>query len=390
MQLDEPDRGFAQSEFEARLEKAQKKLIDRGLEGLLLMTEPEVRYFSGFLTLFWQSPTRPWFLFVPSQGKPVAIIPEIGAALMQRTWLDDIRTWPAPRPHDDGISLLVDLLSSISTNTRRIGLMKGHESMLRMPLGDLEQLQTRLPKIHFEDATDLVRDLRMVKSEAEIEKTAYICGCASRTFAQANTLFHSGQPLRTAFREFKIACMQNGADDVPYLVGGAGPGGYDDIISPPATRALRDGDILMLDTGSVFDGYFCDFDRNFAIKTADEASQNAYRVLYEATQAGLAAARPGTTCRELFQAMRAVTARVDPSGGDVGRMGHGLGMQLTEWPSNAGFDNTVLEAGMVITLEPSLKYAEGLTMVHEENIVVRNGPPQMLSTRAPAELPIIG
>ncbi|MGC1488801.1 MAG: hypothetical protein WA784_13545 [Albidovulum sp.] len=49
------------------------------------MTEPEVRYFSGFQTLSWQSPTRPWFLFVPAAGKPIANIPEIGAALMRRT-----------------------------------------------------------------------------------------------------------------------------------------------------------------------------------------------------------------------------------------------------------------------------------------------------------------
>lgn len=56
-----------------------------GLAGLLLTTEPEVRYFSGIHTQFWQSPTRSWFLFVPSSGKPIASIPEIGAALMRQT-----------------------------------------------------------------------------------------------------------------------------------------------------------------------------------------------------------------------------------------------------------------------------------------------------------------
>ncbi len=80
--------------------------------------------------------------------------------------------------------------------------------------------------------------------------------------------------------------------------------------------------------------------------------------------------------------MRSITAQVDPGGGEVGRMGHGLGMQLTEWPSNAAFDDTILEEGMVITLEPSLNYANGLTMVHEENLVIRDGAPQLLSERA--------
>jgi len=67
------------------------------------------------------------------------------------------------------------------------------------------------------------------------------------------------------FRKFEIDILQHGADDVSYLVGGAGPGGYDEIIPPPSKRALRAVDILMLDTGSIFDSYFCDFDRNYAI-----------------------------------------------------------------------------------------------------------------------------
>ena len=106
MQVEAPDRGFSTTEYRARTESAQALMAEQGLSGILLMSEPEVRYFTGFHTLFWQSPTRPWFVFIPLQGKPVAVIPEIGAALMRQSWLDDIRTWSAPAPDDDGVSLL--------------------------------------------------------------------------------------------------------------------------------------------------------------------------------------------------------------------------------------------------------------------------------------------
>ena len=86
-------------------------MAERGIDALLVCTEPEVRYFSGFLTPFWQSPTRPWFLVVPCSGKPVAVIPEIGVPLMSATWLDDIRSWPAPQPEDEGVSLLAEALA---------------------------------------------------------------------------------------------------------------------------------------------------------------------------------------------------------------------------------------------------------------------------------------
>ena len=146
----------------------------------------------------------------------------------------------------------------------------------------------------------------------------------------------------------------------------------------------------MLDTGATFDGYFCDFDRNFAIEQAHDESRRAYDTLWRATEEGLCAARPGATCRELFQAMQNVISEMDDQGGEVGRYGHGLGMQLTEQPSHAAFDETVLEESMVITLEPSVNYGDGLIMVHEENLVVQNGAPRLLSVRATPELPIVG
>ncbi|MBT4020385.1 MAG: aminopeptidase P family protein [Alphaproteobacteria bacterium] len=374
---------FPTAEFEARLAKAQAAMHAQGLDALLFTTEAEMRYFTGFRTLFWQSPTRPWFLVLPASGKPVAIIPEIGAALMRKTWLDDIRTWASPHADDDGVSLLVDSLNGFS----KIGVMMGRESYLRMPLADYQKLADRLPGANFINASDLVQALRMVKSPAEIEKTRAICAIASNSFANAENLFHEGQPLNEAFRAFKIDLLEQGAEDVPYLVGGAGQGGYADVISPPSTDPLRAGDVLMLDTGATLAGYYCDFDRNYAFGHADDTAKSAYRTLYRATQAALEIARPGTRCCDLYAAMGKV---IEQEGSDVGRYGHGLGIQLTESPSIISFDQTVLKDGMVMTLEPGMSIGSGKIMVHEENILICDGPPQMLSERAAPELPVFG
>lgn len=384
-----PPRGFPKTEFTARTARAQQRMVEQNLSGLLLMTEAEVRYFSGFQTLFWQSPTRPWFLFLPAHGKPVAVIPEIGAALMRQTWVEDIRTWSAPSPKDDGLSLLHDLLSPLANAGACIGVMKGHETTLRMPLGDYERLIAGLPGLQVGDATDLVRGLRMVKSVAEIEKLAHICAIGSATFASVDQFAAQGVPLEDVFRSFRREALLQGADDVPYLVGGAQSGGYIDVISPPTPRALAVGDVMMLDSGAIWDGYFCDFDRNFAVGHADDTSRRAYDVLWRATEAGIAAARPGITCRELFETMQSVIGEMNDQGGDVGRLGHGLGMQLTEWPSIARFDETVISENMVLTLEPSLSYGDGHMMVHEENIVIRASGAELLSQRADPELPVI-
>ena len=384
-----PDRGFDKAEFGLRTANAQALMANEGLAGMLLMSEQDVRYFTGFHTLFWQSPTRPWFVFVPASGKPVAVIPEIGAELMRRTWLDDIRTWSAPAPLDDGISLLTDLLAPLAKKGHKIGVLKGHETKLQMPLGDWERLMLGLSGIEISDVTGLVQGLRMVKSSAEIEKIAHICNIGSTAFDRVPEVVHQGMPLDEVFRQFRLAAIGAGADDAPYVVGAADQGGYADVISPPSRRPLQCGDVLMLDTGCTWDGYFCDFDRNWAIGCASDQARRAYDVLWRATQAGIEAAKPGNTCRDLFVAISAVIAEMDGSGGDIGRLGHGLGMQLTEQPSLAAFDRTELMENMVLTIEPSIRYGDGLMMVHEENIVVGDGVARLLTSRADYQLPIV-
>ena len=109
MKADKPIYGFKTEEFEERTLRAQRLMWQQEIDALLLTTEPEFRYFSGFHTLFWQSPARPWFLVIPLDGKPIAVIPEIGAERMASTWIDQIETWGSPRPNDEGLTELSDL-----------------------------------------------------------------------------------------------------------------------------------------------------------------------------------------------------------------------------------------------------------------------------------------
>ncbi|MGJ3258795.1 MAG: M24 family metallopeptidase [Rhodospirillales bacterium] len=385
-----PPRGFPVSEFETRAARAQALMADAGLDALLVMTEPEVRYFTGFLTPFWHSPTRPWFVVVPRSGKPVAVIPTIGAECMARTWLDDIRTWPAPTPEDEGVSLLAETLREVTGGNGSVGVPMGPETSLRMPLNDFNRLAEEIAPIRFHDASPIIQPLRMIKSEPEIDKVRHICGVLSGVFEALPNHLAMGMSEIEIFRTFRKRALDAGADEVPFLVGGLGEGGYADIISPPSERQSAPGDVLILDTGAVFDGYFCDFDRNYAFGDVSDAAKRAYDVVYRATEAGLAAARPGATCADLFHAMQRVMDEGGAMGNDVGRLGHGLGMQLTEWPSNTPSDGTVLAPGMIVTLEPGMTFAEGKVMVHEENIVILDGAPELLSRRAPAEMPVIG
>lgn len=394
-----PSRGFEPTEYQARVDNAQQHMFREKLGAILITTEADMYYFTGFLSQFWQSPTRPWFVIIPLQGKPIAVIPSIGVNCMRSDYMEDIRSWSSPHPTDDGVSLLSDCLLEVLAQGKQdnevwgIGINQGRETHLRIPLKDFEQLKLNLhdenSKITFKDATHIIREIRMVKSEVEIEKINYVAQCASDVFDKLFSFIKVGMCDDEIFRAFKIECLKAGVDDVAYLVGAAGAGGYDDIISPPGGRHLQEGDILILDTGCTFDGYYCDFDRNYGFgKKIDDAAKRAYETVWKATEAGLDSAVPGNTCRDIFAAMDKVMQAGGALGESVGRYGHGLGIQLTEPPSHTSWDNTELKSGMVITLEPSMIFAPGRMMVHEENLVIRDSGPQLLSRRAAPELPI--
>ncbi|MDC3234802.1 Xaa-Pro peptidase family protein [Candidatus Puniceispirillum sp.] len=387
-----PARGFATAEFVNRCKAAQQAMASRDIAALLLTSEADVRYFTGFMTQFWQSPTRPWFVLLPASGRPIAVIPSIGVPLMRDCYVGDLRSWVSPAETDDGISLLADLVHDHVGNSDRLGMMMGRETTIRMPLADIEALQAQLNGIKLADMTADIQQIRMIKSPAEQEKLKYICSTVSRVFATIPSWVVAGMPLDELFRQFKIKALEAGVDDVSYLVGSAGLGGYKNVIAPPSSRPLARGDVFMLDTGCVWDGHFSDFDRNFAIHHATDAAKEAHHRLFDATEAALDILKPGIAANDLFSVMDHVLRpnHLDQMGGDeVGRYGHGLGIQLTEPPSHTNWDKTVMRAGMAITIEPSINYGDGLTMVAEENLLISDDGIVLLSERAPRDLPIV-
>ena len=363
-------------------------MAEDGLDALLLTCPADVFYVSGFLTRFWESPARPWFLIVPAAGDPIAVIPAIGAPLMARSWITDIRTWEAPDPEDDGVSLLEQSLSEAVPQTGAIGIPMGAETHLRMPLADFRRLSDRLAPRRIADATAVVRRVREIKSEAEIAKIRTVCHLAGQAFDAVPGWATAGMGVDAVFRRFQGALLEAGADWVAYLAGAAAPGGYSDVISPAPADPLRAGDILMLDTGAVRDGYFCDFDRNYSVGQPSDPVRRAQEALWHVTQDTLAALRPGLTARDLHRQMHDGLVRrgLSPGGG---RFGHGLGLTLTEWPSLSDKDSTPLRTGMVLTLEPSVIVTPGRMLVHEENLVLRDHGAELLSPRAPQTLPEI-
>jgi Xaa-Pro dipeptidase len=384
--------GFTAAEFEGRVERARALMTRERLDAMLVTSEANVEYLSGFTTQFaWNTPTRPWYLVLPRTGRATAVIPEIGLTNWRATsWVDDVLTWPSPRPENEGLDLLEGVLRRVRRRFGRVGVELGPESRLGMPVGDLLRLRHSLRPFAMADCVPVTRALRLVKSPAEVAHIRHICRIACDSFDALPGLVKAGDSEKEVVRKFQADITLRGADKTPYVAIGAGRGGYSSIIMGPTSRRIAKGDILLIDTGSRYGGYFCDFDRNYAIGAApSDAARRVHDLLYRATEAGIAAARPGATAADVFAAQAKVLEDAGIVLGNVGRFGHGLGKVMTEPPSNRPGDATRLVPGVVLTIEPSAMYGAGKILVHEENLVVTDDGCRLLTRRAPREMPIV-
>lgn len=382
---------FTKQEFENRVERARAFMTREKLDGILLTSEMNLEYLSGFVTQFaWNTPTRPWYFVLPRVGEAVAVIPELGVTNWQATsWCQKILSWPSPRPENEGLDLLSGAIKAIKPRYGRFGVELGLESRLGMPVADLMRLKRMIRPFELADAITVMRPLRLVKSAAEVARIRHICQIAGDAFDRLPGLVADGDTERDIVRKFQAELYLLGADKTPYTAIGSGKGGYDSIIQGPLPRRLRKGDIFLIDTGSRWGGYFCDFDRNIALGKPTDRARRMHDLLWASTEAGFRACRPGNTAADVFQAQAKVLEDAGIELGNVGRFGHGLGKNMTEPPSNKPGDDTVLEPGVVLTIEPSAMYDGNKIMVHEENVVVTDGKPVLLTRRAPREMPVV-
>ena len=382
-------RGFPKEEFINRISKLRQLMEKNHVDAIIITSPSNFRYFTGLDSYFWESPTRPWFVLIPLLKDPIAIVPSIGLSSLEKTWIDNIITWNSPNPEDEGISTVLNAIHSLKIEKGNIGFELGKESFLRMKINDFRKLENHLQNFSIIDSSSLLWELRLIKSQNEINKIKDIITIASKTFDNLASKISLGMSEIEIANIFKKDIIDNGGDHTFYLACTSGNNGYDQIICDPTDKKTSNGDVLIIDTGSTKDGYFCDFNRNYGFGKIAEETKDCYSCLWQATERAIAIAKPGVSCSDLNNEMLKVLNQFKNSQNSVGRMGHGLGLQLTEPPSIMKNDKTVLEKSMVITLEPSMEYKTGKMIVHEENILITKNGCELLSTRTPKSLPII-
>ena len=155
-----------------------------------------------------------------------------------------------------------------------------------------------------------------------------------------------------------------------------------------STKKIRRGELVTLDFGCIVEGYHSDMTRTVAVGTPSADARKIYGIVLEAQEAAIAQARGGITAKDLDAVARTSIRNHGYEKFFRHSLGHGIGLQIHEQPRISMLSKAVLEPGNVITIEPGV-YLPGFGGVRiEDDLVVRDGDPEVLN-RSPKDLLIL-
>jgi Xaa-Pro dipeptidase len=157
----------------------------------------------------------------------------------------------------------------------------------------------------------------------------------------------------------------------------------------PGDRKIQAGELLLFDLGVYVDGYASDITRTFAVGELDTKQREIYETVLAANLAAIDAVKPGVTLASLDKAARDLIASRGYGDYFIHRLGHGLGMDVHEYPSVHGQNMDTLVEGMVFTIEPGV-YVPGTGGVRIEDDVLVTADGVEVLTTFPKELTVIG
>jgi Xaa-Pro aminopeptidase len=275
---------------------------------------------------------------------------------------------------DDGRALFRQALSAFGS-PRRIGISARTwgESVL--------ELQAALPGAALANATPIVNELRRVKSTAELRLLQRACGIADEAMAATAPRVQPGVTMAELAEEVEHQMRVRGSrtPSFPTHIFSYGYAPSHDSQEPSGLEPIAEGEAVMFDFGGLWRGDFSDFGRTIVCGEPPAEYDRAYRAMLDAQEAGRAAAVPGARACDVNAACRAPIEEAGLGECFRHRMGHGIGLDVHEQPFISVEDETVLEAGMTFTDEPSILWDDHFSVRIEDIVVCAEGGGRVLN-----------
>ena len=328
-----------------------------GLAGLVITPGYDLRYLIGSRAQTFERLTA---LVLPVSGDPTIVVPRLELAALRQSAVADlgvvVRDWV------DGENPYLWVAEAVGGAPAATAVTDSMPALHLLPLADVLGV---LPVL----ATDVLRELRMVKDDAEVDALRKAGAALDRVHARVPEFLTPGRTEADVAADIAEAIVAEGHSEVAFVIVGSGPHGADPH-HEYSDRELQVGDVVVVDIGGPYaPGYNSDSTRTYSIGEPNPEVAQQYAVLQRAQRAAVEAVRPGVTAEQVDAAARDVLAEAGLAEYFVHRTGHGIGLSVHEEPYIVAGNDLVLQPGMAFSVEPGI-YFPGQWGARIEDIVV--------------------
>lgn len=367
-------------EFRPRIERLQTSLREADIDVAVVLEPRSQLYLTGI--------GLRGAVIVPAKAQPTHLVQLNVQRAHEESAIDDVRP-------SRGLSTVADVV------TEKEPSVLGIETDV-VPIEIGEQLQEELPDASFENVTPLILEHRRTKSTSEIERMERAAEISRKTFESVPDVFEEGMTELELKSMLQYVKRGAGAEDGMWsrawdqhldfgtLVAGSNTavvsGHWVTMTGDGPSNAqpygaghyeITDGDVVVVDHQTVYEGYHCDEARTYVVGEPTERHREVYEILQNALEAVEEAIEPGVPVSDIYDAAHDVVSETPYAEGfmaldQVGfeYVGHNVGLNADESPLLTPWEETTLEPGMTFAVEPKILFEgeEGLTL--EDTFVV--------------------
>jgi Xaa-Pro aminopeptidase len=367
-------------ERDRRYKIIKEKMLAEGLDALIVINSAQinekgfVKYLTNYRSILYNC-----VAIFPVDGETRLLVP----SPVQKYWAA-LLGW-IPRVEDQ----IPTLNQSLSRNIKEMGLSKAKLGLINtriMPAETYLSLVKDFPKASIADATPIIEETRMVKSEDEQILVKATAGLADLSFHVLAQVLRPGITECDIIAEVDRRLIEKGAEDIFHLFSSR-PGNL--FPYAPSNRRIENGDIVILNTElSGSGGYWVQMIRTSFVGRPKAHVESMYDILMEIVSILPAQLKPGRRVGDVAEWVR---KEILGAGFDTGvNFGHCLGLDVVERPIVHINEETALKPGMVITVHPQLVSKDkGATVWLGDTYLITEGDAEVLTKVNPAEVRII-
>jgi Xaa-Pro aminopeptidase len=345
-----------------RSQNLQEKIREHGLDALMCFRAENIRYMTGMRPLWWPISfiTRNAAIMAQT-GPPVLYVTSGDAARCRLTmkWLPEGNIRPCATMEDPGIVKTMverEFLPAL----RQMGVMEGRIAIDAATTAIFQELKNALPKAEWVDGDQCVKDAAAIKHPEEIK-------CMRLSVQMADVAMEKAmRRIGTGVRECEVLAtamhtLYSFGMEVPQcsLIVASG-----ENTAPlhrfASDKPIRRGDLVFMDLGGCFNGYFSDFTRTVCLGQPNEQQKRIYTAVYETMMNIVETMKPGATNEQVNRSARGVIKKHGfEEYGFHGLLGHSIGMSGLTAPligelAATGEKVFELQPGMIFSLEPTI------------------------------------